>query len=371
VSIAGAARADALRPAAAAPCYRVMVVDDSAVIRGLLTRTLESDGAIAVVASASNGQMAIDALKRHDIELILLDVAMPVMDGLTALPLLLKARRDLDVIIVSSLSKSGAAVTLKALAAGAADYVTKPTSAALAACDAFRHELVAKVKGLVEARRASQAMPAPQPLPPVTRTALRPLPADPPQAIAIGASTGGPMALYRIVAALTHGVRQPIFITQHMPPTFTAIFAEHLARASRLASAEAVDGEAVAEQRIYVAPGDYHMLVESAGGAKRIRLVKGPAENYCRPAVDPMLRSLAQCYGSGLLAMILTGMGQDGLRGARAVVAAGGGVVAQNQATSIVWGMPGAVATAGLCSAILPLDEIGPFLAGLAARGGR
>ena len=126
---------------------------------------------------------------------------------------------------------------------------------------------------------------------------------------------------------------------------------------------------AVAEQRIYVAPGDFHMLIEGAGGAKRIRLVKGPAENYCRPAVDPMLRSLAQCYGGGLLAVILTGMGQDGLRGASAVVASGGAVVAQNQATSIVWGMPGAVATAGLCSAILPLDEIGPFLAGLAARG--
>jgi two-component system chemotaxis response regulator CheB len=256
---------------------------------------------------------------------------------------------------------------LKALAAGAADYITKPTSAALAAGDAFRHELVAKVKGLVEARRASAKLPLTAP--PRHAAVLRSLPIEPPQAIAIGASTGGPMALYRIAAALAGGVRQPIFITQHMPPTFTAIFADHLARASGLASAEAIDREPVADRRIYVAPGDYHMVVERGAGAMRIRLDKGPAENYCRPAVDPMLRSLAHCYGKGLLTVILTGMGQDGLNGARAVIAAGGAVVAQNQATSVVWGMPGAVATAGLCAAILPLDEIGPFLAASAARG--
>lgn len=368
MSVVPAARQDALRPAAAASACRVMVVDDSAVIRGLLTRTLEGDGGIAVVASASNGQMALDALRRHDIELVLLDVAMPVMDGLTALPLLLTARPDLKVIIVSSLTKSGAAVTLKALAAGAADYVTKPTSAALAAGDAFRHELIAKVKGLVAAGRTGVALPAAASAYPVAGNVLRPLRSAPPQAIAIGASTGGPMALYRIAAAWARDIRQPIFVTQHMPPTFTAIFAEHLARASGLVSAEAVDREPVVGGRIYVAPGDYHMAVEGGDGARRVRIAKGPAENYCRPAVDPMLRSLAQCYGSGLLVVMLTGMGQDGLRGARAVVAAGGTVVAQNQATSVVWGMPGAVATAGLCAAILPLDEIGPFVARLAAR---
>ena len=360
----------ALRPIVSATACRVMVVDDSAVIRGLLTRTLESDGEIAVVVSASNGQMALDALGRHDIELVLLDVEMPVMDGLTALPLLLKAQPALKVVVVSSLTKAGATATLRALAAGAADYVTKPSSAMLTTGDAFRHELLAKVKGLVAARRAGAAMPAPEPAqPPLQGAALRPLPLEPPQAIAIGASTGGPMALYRILPSLAGAVRQPIFVTQHMPPTFTAIFAEHLARASGLAAAEAVDGERVAERRIYVAPGDYHMLIEGGAAARRIRLVKGPAENYCRPAVDPMLRSLAQSYGAGLLATILTGMGQDGLGGAHAVVASGGAVVAQNQATSVVWGMPGAVAQAGLCAAILPLDEIGPFLAAIAARG--
>jgi two-component system chemotaxis response regulator CheB len=342
-----------------------MVVDDSAVIRGLLTRALESDGGISVVVSASNGQMALDSIARHDIELVLLDVEMPVMDGLTALPLLLKLKPQLKVIVVSSLTRGGATATLRALAAGAADYVTKPSSAALTNREAFRHELIAKVKGLIEARRVGAAAPAPEPSPVAPGGAMRPLPLQAPEAIAIGASTGGPMALYRVTAALRLGVRQPIFITQHMPPTFTAIFAEHVSRTSGLAAAEAIDGERVAERRIYVAPGDFHMLIE--GG--RVRLVKGPAENYCRPAVDPMLRSLSQAYGPGLLTVILTGMGQDGLGGAHAAVAAGGTVIAQDKATSVVWGMPGAVAQAGLCAAILPLDEIGPFLAGIAARG--
>ncbi|HXQ51554.1 MAG TPA: chemotaxis-specific protein-glutamate methyltransferase CheB [Stellaceae bacterium] len=346
-----------------------MIVDDSAVVRGLLARALESDGGIHVAASAANGQMALDTLKRHDIELLLLDVEMPVMDGLTALPLLVKARPDLKVIMVSSLTKSCAAVTLKALAAGAADYVAKPSSADREAGDVFRRDLVAKVKALAEARRAAASPSLTTRAPAVVGASLRAGPAGPPRAIAIGASTGGPTALYRIAAALKAELVQPIFVTQHMPPTFTAIFADHLARASGWAAAEACDGEAVAERRIYVAPGDYHMLVESADGGKRIRLSKGPAENYCRPAVDPMLRSLAAVYGDGLLAVMLTGMGHDGLAGADAVVAAGGAVIAQDQASSVVWGMPGAVATAGLCSALLPLDEIAPFLAAAARRG--
>ncbi len=365
MSVASAARGASPGATTAASPYRVMVVDDSAVIRGLLTRALEAAGDIAVVTSAGNGRIALDALERYDIELVLLDVAMPVMDGLAALPLMMKARPNLKVVIVSSLTRSGALVTLKALAAGAADYVTKPTSAALAAGDAFRRELIAKVRALVEAQRANGTIPVARAAASTTSVALRPLPSEPPQAIAIGSSTGGPVALYRIVAALKQGVRQPIFITQHMPATFTAIFADHLTRASGLAAAEGVDGEAVIGGRLYVAPGEHHMRIERGGEGPVIRLDQGPAENYCRPSVDPMLRSLADIYGSGLLAIILTGMGHDGLAGARAVVAAGGTVVAQNQATSIVWGMPGAVASAGLASAVLPVDEIGPFLAEL------
>jgi two-component system, chemotaxis family, protein-glutamate methylesterase/glutaminase len=369
VSIASAARGARPGANATASPYRVMVVDDSAVIRGLLTRALEAEGDIAVVASAGNGRIALDTLERYDIELVLLDVAMPEMDGLAALPLMLKARPNLKVVIVSSLTRSGALVTLKALAAGAADYVTKPTSAALSAGDAFRRELIAKVRALVEAQRARGGALAPRPVAATAAVALRPLPAEPPQAIAIGASTGGPVALYRIVAALKQGLRQPLFITQHMPATFTAIFADHLARASGLIAAEGVDGEAIVGGRIYVAPGEHHMAIARGGDGPVIRLSKGPAENYCLPSVDPMLRSLAELYGGGLLAIILTGMGHDGLEGARAVVAAGGTVLAQNQATSIVWGMPGAVASAGLASALLPVDEIGPYLADLGRRG--
>lgn len=237
-----------------ASACRVMVVDDSAVVRGLLTRTLEGDGSIAVIVSASNGRMALDALGRYDIELVLLDVEMPVMDGLTALPLLLKAKPGLKVIVVSSLTKAGATATLRALAAGAADYVTKPSSAAITGSDGFRRELVAKVRSLVDASRTGAVLPAPAPAHAAPASALRSLPLEPPHAIAIGASTGGPMALYRIVAALGERVRQPIFVTQHMPPTFTAIFADHLARAGSLDAAEAVDGEHVVGGRIMSRP---------------------------------------------------------------------------------------------------------------------
>jgi two-component system chemotaxis response regulator CheB len=193
-----------------------------------------------------------------------------------------------------------------------------------------------------------------------------------PQAIAIGSSTGGPQALFRMLGALKGVLRQPVFLTQHMPATFTTILAEHVARASGYPSAEGVDGEPVRGGHIYVAPGEFHMVVEVKDrDEKVIRLNKAPPENFCRPSVDPMLRSLAAVYGSRVLTLILTGMGHDGLEGGRAIIAAGGTLIAQDEATSIVWGMPGAVATAGLCSAVLPLDEIAPFIAKLAAKAVR
>jgi two-component system chemotaxis response regulator CheB len=190
-----------------------------------------------------------------------------------------------------------------------------------------------------------------------------------PDVLAIGSSTGGPQALFRVLGALRQGVRQPIFVTQHMPATFTTILAEHIARASGYPTREAVDGEEVVPGRIYVAPGDFHMSVETATPGNRfLRLSKEPPENFCRPSVDPMLRSLAAVYGRRVLCTILTGMGHDGLAGCRAVLAAGGSVLAQDEATSVVWGMPGAVATAGLCSAVLPIAEIGPLVQRLATR---
>jgi two-component system chemotaxis response regulator CheB len=358
-----------------------MVVDDSAVIRGLLTRALESDPDIAVIASVGDGQMAINAIQRQDVEIVILDIEMPVMDGLTALPKLIAARPGVQVLIASTLTLRGATVSLKALAAGAADYVTKPGSSALTTAAEFKRELIAKVRALAQARRRTRgealpepaaadgavtAEPVPMPRPALIR--LRSQPSERPEVIAIGSSTGGPQALFRILKSLA-GVRQPILITQHMPATFTTILAEHIARLAGVPAAEAVDGEAVENGRVYVAPGDFHMIVEGTGKERRLRLTKTPPENFCRPSVDPMLRSLAQVYGRRVLCAILTGMGQDGLKGGEALVAAGGAVVAQDEKTSIVWGMPGAVAMAGLCSAVLPIDELGALIARLAGRG--
>jgi two-component system, chemotaxis family, protein-glutamate methylesterase/glutaminase len=368
----------------AAQPYRLMVVDDSAVIRGLLTRSLEADPEVEVLASASNGEMALNALGRHDIEIVILDIEMPVMDGLTALPKMLVAKPGLKVIIASTLTRRGADISMKALAAGAADYLTKPGASALTSADEFKRELLAKVKALGQARRRAVGLAAPQaiqrrpgaaeeppPEPQRRVLALRNAAREPPEAVAIGSSTGGPQALFAVMGALKGALRQPIFITQHMPATFTTILAEHIARASGYACAEGVDGEPVRGGRVYVAPGDFHMTVEGGRGEKVVRLTKTPPENFCRPSVDPMLRSLAAAYGGRVLTLILTGMGHDGLSGARAVIEAGGTLVAQDEATSVVWGMPGAVAMAGLCSAVLPLGEIGPFIGKLAARAGR
>ncbi|MGO8915134.1 MAG: protein-glutamate methylesterase/protein-glutamine glutaminase [Stellaceae bacterium] len=362
-----------------------MVVDDSAVIRGLLTRSLEADPEVEVLASASNGEMALNALARHDIEIVILDIEMPVMDGLTALPKMLAAKPGLKVIIASTLTRRGADISMKALAAGAADYLTKPGASALTSADEFKRELLAKVKALGHARRKAAGLAAPQMIqrapglveeprqPDLLRRvmALRTASREPPEVVAIGSSTGGPQALFSVMGALRGVLKQPIFITQHMPATFTTILAEHIARASGYAAAEGVDGEPVRGGRIYVAPGDFHMTVDSGRGEKVVRLLKTPPENFCRPSVDPMLRSLAAAYGGRVLTLILTGMGHDGLNGGKAVIEAGGTLIAQDEATSVVWGMPGAVAMAGLCSAVLPLGEIGAFIGKLATRAGR
>jgi len=369
---------------------RVMLVDDSAVIRGLFTRTLESDPEIQVIASVGDGKMALNALKRHQIDLVVLDIEMPVMDGLTALPLMLQERPDLPVIIASTLTLKNAEISMRALRAGAKDYVTKPsTTSELTSADHFKRELIEKIKSLAGVRRSPRQVmpsllrPAPEKLPdgstaparhplfprakggPIT---LRPAMVDTPEVIAIGSSTGGPQALFSVLANLPKTLRQPILITQHMPATFTTILAEHLARVSERPCREAQDGEALQPGHIYVAPGDFHMVLEGQGGNKVLRLLKTPPENFCRPSVDPMLRSLAPLYGRRLLVVMLTGMGQDGMRGSEVVTQAGGTVIAQDEATSVVWGMPGAVATAGLCSAILPLPEIGPYVQKLALR---
>jgi two-component system chemotaxis response regulator CheB len=355
-----------------------MIVDDSATIRGLLTRALEVDPEIAVVASAADGEMALTQLARHDVEVVVLDIEMPRMDGLTALPRLLAAKPRVQVVMASTLTRRNAEISLQALAAGAADYVAKPSAGALISAEDFKAELLRKVKHLAQAARRQSGGRAPQPAPrssdpgppraPAPMIALRAASHEMPRAVAIASSTGGPQALFAVLGAM-RGLGQPVFLTQHMPATFTTILAEHLGRTAGWPAHEAVDGETPTPGAVHVAPGDFHMTIGIEGEAPRIRLSKAPPENFCRPSADPMLRSLVHVYGGRLLTVVLTGMGHDGLAGCREVVRAGGTVVAQDEATSVVWGMPGAVATAGLCSAVLPLKEIGAHVMKLAGRG--
>ena len=361
-----------------------MVVDDSTVIRGLMARWLESDPAVEVVASVNDGGQALNSVKRARPEVVLLDIEMPGIDGMTLLPKLLELEPTLPVIMVSTLTSRNADISLRALAMGAADYIPKPTSREELHGDKdFRRELVAKVKALGAARRGQAGAPISRKGPESGVSApqaavlggdgativLRKPGLLPPQGVAIGSSTGGPQALLKLFGQLKRSLALPIFITQHMPPMFTTFLAEQIERVSGVPSAEAADGEKVARDHVYVAPGDYHLTVEVENGDKYIRLNRDAPENFCRPAVDPMLRSLAMAYDGHILSVILTGMGSDGLNGGEVLVKAGGTIIAQDEASSVVWGMPGAVATGGLCNAVLPLDDIGPAVCRLVSGG--
>ena len=356
--------------------YRVLICDDSAVIRGMVGNILRDDPRIEVVETASNGQRAIDALDKFDIEVVVLDIEMPVMDGLTALPKLLEKNPKLKVIIASTLSERNAEVSLKAMASGAADYIPKPTTGKIGRSIDFRKELLDKIKIYGRAyRRATGYKPADPKKRTISRAVtsiehagankeviLRARNPVQPQILAIGSSTGGPQALFEIFSKLKSSIRYPILITQHMPPTFTKILAERLAKILGTTVTEAVNGEPVVGDHIYIAPGDYHMTVTRGSKSGHIRLTQSPPENFCRPAVDPMLRSLAEVYGNKVFAAILTGMGKDGCEGAHRLVEVGANVIAQDKDTSVVWGMPGAVATAGLCYAVLSLSDLAPHI---------
>lgn len=364
---------------------RVMVVDDSAVVRGLISRMLEEEPDIKVVTSVGNGQLAVSSLTRNEVDAIVLDIEMPVMDGLTALPKLLEVDRDAKVIMASTLTLRNAEISIKALQAGAADYVPKPSSSReLSGGVDFRHDLIEKVRNLGNLRKELRRKKGPvagqrrsavvsrfaTPKPPPAKIELRKPSNFRPDVLAIGSSTGGPQALLSVLKGIGRDPRIPILITQHMPATFTAVLADHVSRVTGHSCAEGKDGEAVVAGRIYLAPGNFHMLVERKGTQNVIRLSEDPPENYCRPSVDPMLRSLSRVFGGRLLATILTGMGSDGLKGGQMVAAAGGTIIAQDEATSVVWGMPGAVATDGLCSAVLPLPQIAPFINRMIGKAG-
>jgi len=342
---------------------RVMVVDDSAVVRGLITRMLKSDDRIEVVASCSNGEMAVTQAPRKQPDVIILDIEMPVMDGLAALPKLLAAWPSARIIMASTLTQRNAAVSLRALSLGATDYLAKPTSDKLNASEDFRRDLVEKTVAL---GRAGSAAPARTvvPFPPRPAAARTGAPRRP-RIIAIGSSTGGPQALLTVLGNLKPSVQCPIVIAQHIPATFTTVLAEHIARASGRPCVEAKDGMDVRAGHILLAPGDYHLQLAREADRVVARLSQSAPENFCRPSVDPLFRSVAQLYGADACALVLTGMGSDGCNGARVIAAAGAPVIAQDEATSVVWGMPGAVANAGICTAILPLPMIAGHLAGL------
>ncbi|WP_428392550.1 protein-glutamate methylesterase/protein-glutamine glutaminase [Lichenicoccus sp.] len=333
---------------------RVLVCDDSFTIRSIIARILGSDPEIEVAGLAADGAKAAEALRAGNIDVVVLDVEMPVMDGLTALPLLLRIDPGVRIIMASALTTQGGAITMRALAAGAADYVPKP---AAAQADEFAREILTKVKGQARLRRLGAAIGRLPAAPPPTLT-LQPQPARTPLLLAIGSSTGGPQALFAFFRALAAPLPVPIVVTQHMPPLFTRSLAEHIERQGPRSCREAGDRQPLLPDHILIAPGDRHMTIMATEAGLRIRLTDDPPENSCRPAVDPMLRSAAVACQGRVLAVILTGMGQDGLRGGKAVLDAGGSILAQDEASSVVWGMPGAVARAGLCHAVLPIDEL-------------
>lgn len=359
-----------------------MVVDDSAVIRGLISRWIGAETDLVVAGSLRTGRDAVDQIERINPDVAVLDIEMPELDGISALPLLLAKKRNLVIIMASTLTRRNAEVSLKALSLGASDYIPKPESSReMSAADTFRHDLLQKIRHLgARARRSSVPVTPSPPLAPAAgvreparaaaaptshhvAAATRPFSPGIPRALLIGSSTGGPQALMSLVAEIGPVIdKVPVLITQHMPPTFTTILAEHLARASKHPAAEGVDGEAIKPGRIYLAPGGKHMRVAKQGTGAVIALDDGPQINFCKPAVDPMFTSAIDMWHGAILSVILTGMGSDGMRGGKDIVAAGGNVIAQDEASSVVWGMPGAAAQAGICSAILPLNQIGPKL---------
>lgn len=427
--------------------FRVMVVDDSAIIRGFLSRYLNEDPEIEVIITANNGVVALRNLEKYDVEVVVLDIEMPEMDGMTALPKIIDQKPEIQVVMASTLTRKNAEVSLRALQMGAVDYVPKPeTARSVNASIDFRRELVDKVKawatrarnkkniplpaspkksdilgavsdrsaGFVSARRPSApasdntgfVRPGARP---VTQTAaltglasrvrsnigsnprqqsqatparaltglyanskveIRKASNVIPKILAVGSSTGGPQALMKFFKGFDKQPKVPVVITQHMPAQFTTILANHLGQNTGWPSAEAKEGMELLAGNIYVAPGGKHLEIIASHGKYVCHLSDTAPENFCKPAVDPMLRSLEALFKDKVLVVILTGMGHDGLKGSRDLARLGANIMAQDEASSVVWGMPGAVATAGLCTDILSIEDIG-LAASRRLEGGR
>jgi two-component system chemotaxis response regulator CheB len=339
----------------------VLVVDDSAVIRRLVTDVLSVDPGIRVVGTAPNGKIALDKINALNPDIITLDVEMPVLDGVSTVREIRKTRPRLPVIMFSTLTSVGADATLAALRAGASDYVTKSVAS-------VREQLIPRIHAL-----CARNMRRPAARPPAVRPPAKPRAggrAEPVKAVLIASSTGGPEALRTVLTALPGGLAVPVFVVQHMPPVFTDMLAQRINSESRLRVAEARDGEPARPGHVYLAPGDKHLEVTRFGDVIRAKLHNGPKENHCRPAADVLFRSAAAVYGGAVLTVVLTGMGQDGKRGCEPLVAAGARVIVQDEATSVVWGMPGAVAEAGLADAVLPIGNIADAITTQVSRRG-
>ena len=345
------------------PKIRVLVVDDAVVVRRLVVEALNGDPEIEVVGTASNGKIALDLLPQLAPDAVTLDVEMPELDGLATLKAVRIAHPKLPVVMLSALTERGGSITLDCLAAGASGYVTKPSAANMgSAVERLRAELAPMLKAFCAKVSAAPA--------PLVRTA----PAAPhrrtdPEILAIGVSTGGPNALAELIPALPADFPLPVVVVQHMPPVFTRLLAERLAAKSRLSVVEAVDGDRIVPGKVFIAPGDRHLVLERRGDDVVAVLTQDPPENSCRPAVDPLFRSVGRCFGGRVLALVLTGMGRDGLRGCEVLKEAGAEVLVQDEATSVVWGMPGFVARAGLADDVLPLSKIAAEVVRRAGRG--
>jgi two-component system, chemotaxis family, protein-glutamate methylesterase/glutaminase len=340
---------------------RVLVIDDSAAVRRLLTDILASDPGVEVVGAAPNASIAMEKLTQLSPDVVTLDVEMPDVSGLELLSQIRKVEPRLPVIMFSALTQKAAATTLEALALGATDYVTKPaqTGSREASAAHVREQLIPKIKAFAGIKERIAPVAA------ATASPSRSTPAagsnrSPIEALVIGSSTGGPNALADLFAALPGDLAVPVLIVQHMPPVFTQLLAERLMAKGPLKFYEAKDGDILRPGEVRIAPGNYHMQLQRRAGQHDVvtRLDQGPPENSCRPAVDVLFRSAAQIFGGRTLAVILTGMGQDGLKGSEDLHARGAQIIAQDESTSVVWGMPGFVARAGLAHSVLPLPEI-------------
>ncbi|WP_028050746.1 chemotaxis response regulator protein-glutamate methylesterase [Cellulomonas sp. URHD0024] len=360
---------------------RVLVVDDSVVVRRLVTDVLSQDSDVEVVGFATNGRLAVAKVAQLAPDLVTMDIEMPEMNGLEAVRAIRRAGHKVPIIMFSTLTERGAMATLDALAAGAQDYVTKPANVGSVqeSLAQVADNLIPKIKALVARRpvraavrssASSASSPSSSassvvavPAPPAPRIATRPEPAAHAiRAVVLGSSTGGPEALSRVVAALTHAPPVPVLVVQHMPPVFTKQLAARLDRLGPATVVEAESGTELLPGTIYIAPGDRHLEVQRRSGVVRTLLTDGPPVNYCRPSVDVLFGSAARVFGGELLGIVLTGMGSDGRTGCQKLVDAGGTVLVQDEPSSVVWGMPGAVAHAGLAHRVIPLVGVVPAL---------